>query len=171
MSLHWHIYPLITTVNKMQASCLEIPQVSLPPPLSVVRMTSWSERLRQEALHSQHSFGIVITVWRPRVQQCTMGMCPAECSMGRAGVGRRRGGAAQGAVPAHMTHTRQLGPAARTACMSAHTDTACWALYRVIPSYTQLFWGDTKLYTKLYRAALREVTGATVVATTDTDIG
>ena len=32
LSLHWHIYPLITTVNKMQASCLVIPQVSLPPP-------------------------------------------------------------------------------------------------------------------------------------------
>ena len=55
---------------------------------------------------------------------------------GAAAAGRR---AAQGAVPAHMTHTRQLGPAARTACMSAHTDTACCALYTVIPSYTQLF--------------------------------
>ena len=65
---------------------------------------------------------------------------------GAAAAGRR---AAQGAVPAHMTHTRQLGPAARTACMSAQQIQCavhCTQLYPVILSYTQLFSAENKLY-------------------------
>ena len=100
--------------------------------------------------HSQHSFGIVITVWRPRVQQCTMGMCPAECSMGRASVGRRRGGVRRRVQCRHTWHTRGswAPPLAPPACPHTQIYRAvhCTQLYPVILSYTQLFWAETKLY-------------------------
>ena len=118
--------------------------------------------------HSQHSFGIVITVWRPRVQQCTMGMCPAECSMGRVTVGRRRGGVRRRVQCRHTWHTRGswAPPLAPPACPHSRYSVLC-----IVHSYTQLYpvilsYSQLKIsYTKLYRAALREVTGDTVAAT------